>query len=177
MIVALDVLLIIAWINFRSKQENLPSFFPNITSVESSLKYGQQIPEFEAFSLAGERITHSTFKGKILILNFFIPENPHHRDLLLLGDILAKRYREHTVFAAVGQGRLDWLLRKGYDLKNTTIIADRDFQLGRLFKSDSYEGATIIVDANQVVRFASTGLVSGHTLKLLVGRFDNSIKR
>jgi hypothetical protein len=173
------LLLAITWINYRKKREVFASqAIPNENSIqttEDALQYGDSIHLIEIEDITGAKILSENNKGKIRVFQFFQPEMEHHKDALVYADIIAKQYNgENFIFIAVGEGRLDWLLRRGFQLKHFRTVADEDFLLHKLFKINYSGGATIIIDDFGVVRFISKGLVPNDIFRQLIIKLAQS---
>lgn len=174
-LVALDVLLIAAWLDYRTKRQAVVgrSLSASLARAvnRSGVEYGEPSPPFQTQDIHGHAISNVSIRGVATIFEFFRPELQIHRDRLAYADILARQYQGKVLFLAIGQGKLDWLLRKGFRLKHARMVPDRDFSLERLFVGDQSVGATIIVDGKGSVRFVSRSLVSNDLLRQLVGKF------
>lgn len=175
----LDVVLIFSWLDYKNKRADL--FRAQTTrgrvelAKEQALEYGDVIPEFEVFDLHGDIISNESIKGKFSVFHFFRPENQYHKDVLAYADVLAKQYKNHFTFIAIGQGKLDWLLQRGFRLKNASLVADKEFALERIFKINQFVGATIIVDPDGKIKFATHGLISNDLLRQLIAKYGKRV--
>lgn len=139
------------------------------SQIYDGLRYGDKLPDFSAKDVTNKIVTNATLRGKANVIIFFRPDMPQNRDRLTFASILTKKY-DPTKLEVVGIsiGDVGWLIKRGFHPDHVIILNDTSYSLGKKFKTRQCCGATIIVDKEGVVQFASHSAVSNDYLGQLI---------
>jgi cytochrome c biogenesis protein CcmG/thiol:disulfide interchange protein DsbE len=132
-----------------------------------ALEAGQPLPDIVLRSVDGGYISLSSFKGKIVVINFWATWSPPCRNEVLVLNAIARQYRNVEIFAITNEGAQavrDFMRQQSI---NYTVLLDSESSVYRRL-GISQIPVTFLVDKTGTVKKKYSGPVDLADLKTAI---------
>lgn len=165
MIVLINLTTVIIWLNKNKNKVGQAE-----TSRVSQYQYGEVAPHYMLNSISDGIIESDSLKGRIVLLNFFNPDDDHHLETIFFINTMAASYSKNVLQTLAVAKTAPKANRNAFlgSFEIPIIIDDEALFIHNLFHLKDCCGATVIIDETGIIRFVTPYLLDSFMTKQLV---------
>ena len=138
-------------------------------TVQPIYQYGDVAPPFRLVDHGGRVFTSYSLSGKIILVEFFNPDDTQHTQVISYVDVLWNRYKDKGL-KVLAVSKLPFLphQKEKFNKLSIPIIIDDDLTIHKLFRVKDCCGATLLIDQKGIIRFITDYLAESNLTRQIV---------